>query len=108
MFCHGRIAAPHFGQRLFGSRDSPRGTRQMTTLRNEPMSNPNAPIAPRSQGSSIARDTTDQPLTFRTETGVTSSVSVPEVDGVPDPPPTVFGSVIGAKVRSGVPEKLRE
>ena len=42
MFCHQRTAAPHFGQRDGGETiDSPRGTRQMTTFRNEAI---NAPV----------------------------------------------------------------
>src|SRR3954453_17562538 len=40
----GAIGAPHEGQGHRGrTTDSPRGTRQMTTLRNDPMSRPNTP-----------------------------------------------------------------
>ena len=42
MFCHHLIGAPHFGQCDGGETiDSPRGARQMTTLRNEAMHAPN-------------------------------------------------------------------
>jgi hypothetical protein len=41
MFCHHLIAAPHFGQCDGGlTIDSPRGTRHMTTLRNDAMHAP--------------------------------------------------------------------
>src|SRR5689334_10590765 len=41
MLSRGRIGLPHAGHALGGlTTDSPRGTRQMTTLRNEPTSAP--------------------------------------------------------------------
>src|SRR3954469_10605173 len=44
MSSRGVIGCPHFGQCDRGrTTDSPRGTRQMTTLRNDPISRPNSP-----------------------------------------------------------------
>src|SRR3954454_19182454 len=44
MSSRGVIDCPHFGQCDRGrTTDSPRGTRQMTTLRNDPISRPNTP-----------------------------------------------------------------
>src|SRR3954463_13667428 len=44
MSSRGVIGCPHLGQCDRGrTTDSPRGTRQMTTLRNDPISRPNTP-----------------------------------------------------------------